>query len=79
MEPVAHLRAIAPSFAATVAVEEPAVVACAAPPNPSVRLPDVDERNVLVLVTGGTIGMKMSERGFVPSPGYLEEVRLGPA
>ena len=29
--------------------------------------------NVLILYTGGTIGMKISNRGYVPVKGYLQE------
>ncbi len=33
---------------------------------------DEDIRNVLVIYTGGTIGMRETSRGYAPVPGYLE-------
>lgn len=32
-----------------------------------------DARSVLVIYTGGTIGMRETDRGFAPVPGYLEK------
>ncbi len=37
------------------------------------RAPTPDGARVLLLHTGGTIGMKEGERGYVPAPGFLRE------
>ena len=33
----------------------------------------MDNKKVLIIHTGGTIGMKKTERGYVPAPGFLAE------
>ena len=38
-----------------------------------------DKKRVLIIHTGGTIGMKKTENGYTPAPGYLsDELRTIP-
>ncbi len=37
------------------------------------RMKDLSSEKVLILYTGGTIGMKQTENGYAPVPGYLPE------
>eukprot|EP01060_Flectonema_neradi_P040475 TRINITY_DN9231_c0_g1_i1.p1 TRINITY_DN9231_c0_g1~~TRINITY_DN9231_c0_g1_i1.p1 ORF type:complete len:787 (+),score=172.38 TRINITY_DN9231_c0_g1_i1:70-2430(+) len=39
----------------------------------SFRKPGMEKQRILILYTGGTIGMKNSEKGYVPATGYMGE------
>ena len=41
---------------------------------PWTAIPKEQRTRICILYTGGTIGMKDSERGYVPAPGYINEV-----
>ena len=34
-------------------------------------------KNILLIYTGGTIGMNKSENGYAPQPGFLQEILSG--